>query len=130
MLWQQSCVIPYLCIMVQKLKACLSVFFLAVFLVPSIVKEVHSICHNKEFHCNTYGGTHLHITHHDCTLCNFVIPVISVPAKAQNNFTPPHFAEYIFPHLVAVCCSSSHFSSASLRAPPVCPPRRTPSELI
>jgi hypothetical protein len=106
--------------MVPKLKSYLSVFFLAVFLTPTIVKEVHSICHNKEFHCNTFSGTHLHIAHHDCTLCNFVIPVIAVPAKHQNNFTLPHFAEYIFPHSVQVYFSSSRFSSASLRAPPFC----------
>jgi len=102
-----------------RMKSYLSVFFLAVFLVPTVVKEVHSICHNQEFHCNTATGTHLHVIHHDCTLCNFVIPVISVPAKPQNNFILSHFAEYVFPSLVESNFSSSQFSSASLRAPPV-----------
>lgn len=105
--------------MLGKLKSYFSIFFLLVFLVPTVVKEVHNICHEKEFHCNA-AETHLHILHHDCTLCNFVIPVISVPEKFQNNFTLPHFAEYVFPRSVEVYFSSSQFSSASLRAPPVC----------
>src|ERR1035437_5770991 len=109
-----------MCSMSNRLKSYISVFFLAVFLIPTVVKEVHNICHDKEFHCNTFNGTHLHIAHHDCTLCNFVIPVISTPENSQNNFTLPHFAEYIFPQLVQVYCSLSKFSSASLRAPPVC----------
>ena len=99
---------------------CFSVFFLTVFLFPAVVKEVHTINHEKIFHCDANGEEHIHTQHHDCTLCDFVIPVISAPPLSQDNFSSLQFAKYVFPNAVEVYFSSSHFSSAQLRAPPVC----------
>jgi len=105
--------------MIRKLKSCFSVFLLAVFLFPTVVKEVHIVNHEKRFHCDANGEQHLHTQHHDCTLCDFVLPVVSSPSNVDNNFSLFCFAETIFPRQAYVYFSSSRLSSTSLRAPPV-----------
>ena len=111
--------IPYIRSMIRILKPWFSVFLLAIFLFPTIVKEVHTVNHEKRFHCDANGDQHLHTLHHDCNLCDFVIPVVSAPSSFQTHFFLTHFAEYSFPHQVEFYFSSSRFSSPSLRAPPV-----------
>jgi hypothetical protein len=106
--------------MINKLKPLFSVFLLAVFLFPTIVKEVHTVNHEKRFQCNANEEQHLHTLHHDCNLCDFVLPITSDPSAAHNSFSSLNFREYTFPNLIEVYFSSSHFSSAQLRAPPVC----------
>jgi hypothetical protein len=105
--------------MLLRLKSYLSVFFLVAFLFPTLVKEVHTVNHEKRFHCDAKGEKHLHAQHHDCSLCDFVLPIASSPAKSTTSFTQFGFAEYIFPRPAEFYFSSSHFSSAQLRAPPV-----------
>jgi hypothetical protein len=104
--------------MLGKLKLYFSLFFLTVFLFPAVVQDVHAINHEKAFHCDANGEQHLHTQHHDCTLCDFVLPVVSSPSNADNNFSLFYFASTIFPNQAGVYFSSSQFSSASLRAPP------------
>ena len=106
--------------MLIRLKSHISVFFLVAFLFPSLVKEVHTVNHEQRFHCDAKGEKHLHAQHHDCSLCDFVLPIASAPSKSTAEFSQVNFAEYIFPQIVDVYFSSSHFSSAQLRAPPVC----------
>lgn len=105
--------------MLVKLKSYISAFFLLAFLFPSVIKEVHTTHHEEKVNCDAKADKHFHESHHDCTFCDFVLPIASAPSKAQINFSLTHFAEYVFPHLVEVYFSSSHFSSAQLRAPPV-----------
>ena len=101
-----------------KIKSCFSVFFIAVFLFPTIVKEIHSVNHEKVFQCDAKGEMHLHTQHHDCTLCDFVLPVVFAPSKVEHNLTATNFAEYVFPHQTEIYFPVSQFSSALLRAPP------------
>src|ERR1035437_8996944 len=104
--------------MSRKLKSCFSVFLLAIFLFPTVVKEVHIVNHEKRFHCDAHGEQHLHIQHHDCTLCDFVLPVVSSPSNVGDNLSLFCLAENIFPRQAVIYFSSSQFSSPSLRAPP------------
>jgi hypothetical protein len=106
--------------MISKLKSVFSVFLLAVFLFPTIVKEVHTVNHEKRFRCDANGEQHLHVQHHDCTLCDFVLPVVSSASDIELNFSLFSFASVIFPGRGEFYFSSYQFSSAQLRAPPVC----------
>jgi len=110
--------ISYIRIMIRRLQPLLVVFFLAVFLTPSVVKELHAVCHEEEFHCEAKSEAHLHAQHHSCDLCDFVIPVVSVSSSFRTQFSLTNFAEYIFSDQVEICFSASQFSSALLRAPP------------
>ena len=105
--------------MIRTYKSYFVVFFLSVFLFPVLIKEVHIVNHEKRFDCDVSGEQHLHVQHHDCTFCDFVIPVAYIPIVFQNTFSQTNFAEYIFPYLVEVYCYSSQLSSVSLRAPPL-----------
>jgi hypothetical protein len=105
---------------IRKLKSFFSVFLLAVFLLPTVVKEVHTVSHEKRFHCDANGEQHIHVLHHDCNLCDFVLPVVSSPSNVDTNFSLFYFASVVFSHQAEVYFSSSRFSSALLRAPPVC----------
>ncbi|HEY4800525.1 MAG TPA: hypothetical protein VII99_15705 [Bacteroidia bacterium] len=100
------------------MKAYIAIFFLLSFLLPSVVIQIHAIHHEKQIHC--VAGNHLHTQHHECSFCDVVLPIASEPPKTQVSFTAPLFAVYSFPPTVEVCFSSSHYSSAQLRAPPIC----------
>jgi len=102
------------------MKSIIAVFFLLSFLLPSVVIQIHAVHHEKKIHCFADGGNHFHPKHHECSFCDAVLPIVSEPPKTQSNFIAPHFAEYVFSNLVEVYASSVHFSSAQLRAPPVC----------
>ena len=104
--------------MIHRLKLYFSLFFLSIFIFPAIVQDVHAANHEKIFHCDATGEQHLHIQHHDCTLCDFVLPVVSSPSNVDNNFSLFYFASTVFPNQAEVYFSSSQFFSASLRAPP------------
>ena len=106
--------------MPQRLKSYIAGFFLLSFLLPSVVIQIHAVHHEKKIHCIADGGNHLHPQHHECSFCDAVLPLASEPPKTHANFLTPHFAEYLFSNLIEVYASSSHFSSAQLRAPPVC----------
>ncbi|MBI4929474.1 MAG: hypothetical protein HY841_01840 [Bacteroidetes bacterium] len=102
------------------MKSTIAVFFLLSFLLPSIVIQIHAVHHEKRIHCIADGGNHFHPQHHECSFCDAVLPIASEPPKTQANFIAPHFAKYVFPILVKVYFTSSHFSSTQLRAPPAC----------
>lgn len=106
--------------MFVRLKPYISVFFLLAFLFPSVVKEIHIPHHEEKVRCEAGADKHFHELHHDCTLCDFVIPVVSFPAISEMNFSSLQFSDYLFPIVIAEFISSAHFSSAQLRAPPVC----------
>lgn len=101
-----------------KLKYTLSVFFLAIFLAPAVINETHSFFHEEEFHCQAVGETHIHTQHHDCILCDCVLPVIAAPATFQSFFSLVNFSTYVFPVKAVHYYSYSEYAFASLRAPP------------
>ena len=106
--------------MINRMRSFLGILFLLAFLFPTVVKEVHLVNHEAKFHCDANGSKHIHAQYHDCSLCDFVLPVSTSPSQQQTCFSRQQFAEYDFKNLVEVYFSSSHFSSAQLRAPPVC----------
>ncbi|MBK7854372.1 MAG: hypothetical protein IPJ79_05230 [Bacteroidetes bacterium] len=57
--------------MFLKFKKILSIFTLAVFLLPMVAEQVHSFEHRHDKHC-TNTETHYCTTEHHCTLCDFV----------------------------------------------------------
>lgn len=104
--------------MSSKARHIVAVFFLAAFLAPAIVNESHTFFHGEEFHCQAVGETHIHIQHHDCVFCDFVIPAVFVPSSFQSFFSAISFSRYIFPIEAEHFYSFSQFSNAQLRAPP------------
>jgi hypothetical protein len=104
--------------MLLKLKPFFSVFLLVIFLFPTIVKEAHTGNHGKRAHCDANEEQHIHIQHHDCTFCDFVIPIILITSSCRTVFSLLHFAEYFFSPPIEFYFSTSLFSSALLRAPP------------
>lgn len=105
--------------MVQQLKSYFSIFFLVVFLFPTVIKEIHAIDHENVFHCDVKGERHLHTQQHDCTLCDFVLPLVfSSVYNSNDDFSLFCFAETLFPRPAKVYSFSSCLSSLSLRGPP------------
>jgi hypothetical protein len=104
--------------MIRRFQSYIAFFFLALFLAPTLVQEVHAIGHEEEFHCDSLGETHIHIQHTSCDLCDFVIPVVSVPSSFQASLSLTCFGEYIFPCHVEFDFSHLRPVFISLRAPP------------
>jgi hypothetical protein len=106
--------------MTPKLKSYFSFFLLLVFLFPTAAKAIHAIDHESEIRCKVKGEQHLHVQQHDCTLCEFVLPVISsCYPQDESNFSLFCFAETSFPVRNEDYFSSSRFYLPSLRAPPL-----------
>jgi hypothetical protein len=57
--------------MLLRLKKILSIFTLAVFLLPMVAEQIHAFEHRFENHC-TNTETHYCTPKHHCTLCDFV----------------------------------------------------------
>jgi hypothetical protein len=60
--------------MIRKFKNIVSLFFLLVFLLPSIVKLEH---HHEHFECKAKNEQHYHAFHEKCAVCNFEFSVFS-----------------------------------------------------
>lgn len=98
---------------VNALKAFL---LLALFLFPGIEKEVHDWQHANDFHC-TADIAHLHSSHHNCSLCDYIFP-----ALADNLHQDVTFGDFTFKEAKIVCVEALFYHSptyfVSLRGPP------------
>lgn len=57
--------------MFTRLKKILSIFVLAVLLLPMVAEQLHAFEHQEDKHC-TNAETHYCTPEHHCTLCDFV----------------------------------------------------------
>ncbi|MBI4929978.1 MAG: hypothetical protein HY841_04385 [Bacteroidetes bacterium] len=93
-----------------------SLFLLALFLCPLIEKSIHDFTHKNTFSCK---GTdkHFHHAHPACPICEFTIPVLTVPVDENPNFSIFAFSDFTLPHDETPVISSTDYF-VSLRAPP------------
>jgi hypothetical protein len=101
--------------MVRKLNNIFSVFFLLVFLLPSLVKLEH---HHEDLKCKTINEKHIHVHHEKCGICNFEFSVF-LSHFANIDFRKENHLEYFCNNYDSVHFSNPSKFSFSLRAPPV-----------
>lgn len=108
--------IPIFALMFLKLKKILSIFTLAVFLIPMVAEQLHSFEHRHDKHC-TNTETHYCTPEHHCTLCDFVqltsyISVSETQLEASTIITA-HKTDFYKSVVVA-----KHYTVYPLRGPP------------
>jgi hypothetical protein len=101
--------------MARKLNNIIAVFFLLVFLLPSLVKLEH---HHENFKCKAINEKHIHIQHEKCDVCNFEFSVF------LSDFTKIDFQKETHPEFFCDNYDSVNFAIPSqysflLRGPPV-----------
>jgi hypothetical protein len=101
----------------QSFKKYIASFFLFLFLVPTIEKELHAFEHKDDLHC-TSNDKHFHEQEHTCSVCDFncssssSIPVSEVQfILSSKQFSFNSFSENVY--IVKT------FSSLPARAPPI-----------
>jgi hypothetical protein len=101
--------------MARKLKIIISVFFLLVFLLPSLVKLEHQ---HDDFKCKAINEKHIHVQHEKCGVCNFEFSVF-LSDFAKIDFQKETYLEFFCDNYDSVNFADPSQYSFSLRGPPV-----------
>lgn len=96
----------------------ISFLLLFIFLFPFIEKEIHTVLHKDDTHCDIKTEQHYHEKEHKCSICDFNI---------TTSFTLSHFTSYTLLQSANDFILGFHkeiFTAAafcyfSLRAPPL-----------
>jgi len=99
----------------RKLNNIISVFFLLVFLLPSLVKLEH---HHEDFKCKAINEKHIHVFHEKCVVCNFEFSVF-LSNLESIDFRKEKPLEYFCNNYDSADFSNLSQFSFSLRGPPV-----------
>jgi hypothetical protein len=101
----------------NQIKTYISVFFLFLFLLPTIVKGLHTHCNFDESHCFA-SGMHFHAQEHHCLICDFTSIDSKSPIPAIfTNLAPETF--FLLHPLIENIFFQEAFLRLSSRAPPI-----------
>lgn len=95
----------------------ISLLLLALFLFPLLEKEAHAIRHTEVAHCKA-ADKHFHELKHTCFICAFIVPVTTVPAQHNYDFSIYVSSALILSDSEAKIISAPKYF-VSLRAPPM-----------
>jgi hypothetical protein len=101
--------------MARILNNIISVIFLLVFLLPSLVKLEH---HHEDFKCKAINEKHIHVQHEKCIVCNLEFSIF-LSDDANTDFLKENPLEYFCDNYDSVYFSNPSQFSFSLRGPPV-----------
>jgi hypothetical protein len=101
--------------MVRKLNNIFPVFFLLVFLLPSLVKLEHQ---HEDFKCKAINEKHIHVQHEKCVICNseFSVFLSDIP---DIDFPKENPLEYFCNNYDSANLANLSQFSFLLRAPPI-----------
>jgi len=99
-------------------KKIFSLLMLLAFLLPAVEKEIHSFEHKDDFHCTTKADKHFHEEAHNCSICDFNVPVVTESFEKDFSFILTAYSAHFIP------VEKNRFLSAPInllppRAPPI-----------
>ncbi|MGZ4053703.1 MAG: hypothetical protein ACXVPY_08135 [Bacteroidia bacterium] len=101
----------------SQVKKYVSIFFLFLFLFPTIEKQVHAFEHSADSHC-TATDKHFHTLEHSCSICDFTITDSNQAPETEIQFiiSANHFSYHPFIESVNI---PDAFQNLPSRAPPI-----------
>jgi hypothetical protein len=103
--------------MKTSIKKYLSLFLLALFLFPSVEKQLHAFEHLSDSHC-TSANKHFHPLEHNCSICDFTITDSNSSAISTIHFVISS-QTYSFNPFCESVNTPIAFADIPARAPPV-----------
>jgi hypothetical protein len=103
--------------MYQQLKKYTALFFLFLFLFPTVEKQLHAFEHTNDIHCSS-TDQHFHTQEHTCSICDFTVTDSNL--LPETNFQFIISAQHIsFQSVVENVNTPKTFQDLPSRAPPI-----------
>ena len=103
--------------MPKQVKKYFSLFFLLLFLFPTVETQLHAFEHASDVHCQA-SGKHFHTQEHHCAICDFTATNSNLVTDEPVSFTLPE-KTFSFRPLCESVHTPATFRHSCGRAPPV-----------